>query len=130
MTTLLLVEDDVRIALALRIRLESAGYVVVVAPDAVHAMDRALRHRPDVALLDVGLPGGDGFLVAERLRTSAATAATPIVFVTASKRPELRARAAAVAAFAFVEKPFSAAQMLDTLDGAVASGAPRGLVRR
>ena len=122
MTTLLLVEDDANITLALRIRLKAAGYAVVTAPDAVHAMAQAVRHAPDVIVLDVNLPGGDGFLVAERLRAAAATATTPIVFVTASKKPGLHERASAVGAFALIEKPFSASQLLDTLERAVESG--------
>ena len=122
MTTLLLVEDDASITLALRIRLKAAGYEVVTAPDAVHAMAQAIRHAPGIIVLDVNLPGGDGFLVAERLRATPATANTPIVFVTASKKPGLHDRARSVGAFALIEKPFSAGQLLDTLERAVDAG--------
>lgn len=119
MTTLLLVEDDPRISLALRIRLEHEGYTVHHAPDAVVAMAEAVKHQPDAVVLDINLPGGDGFLVAERLRSNAATAACPLVFITASKLPGLADRARAVGADALIEKPFSAAQLTEALDRAI-----------
>ena len=117
--TLLLVEDDAKITLALGIRLRAAGYTVVTAPDAVHAMAQAVRHTPDAVVLDINLPGGDGFLVAERLRATPATADTPILFVTASKKPGLHERAHAVGAAGLIEKPFSATQLLDALAQAI-----------
>lgn len=120
MKTLLLVEDDANITLALGIRLKAAGYTVVTAPDAVHAMNQAVRHTPDVILLDVNLPGGNGFLVAERLRASPATATTPIVFITASKQPGLHEKAHAVGHATLIEKPFSAAQLLEAIDACLA----------
>jgi len=127
MKTLLLVEDDAKITLALGIRLKAAGYTVVTAPDAVHAMAQAIRHTPDVVVLDINLPGGDGFLVAERLRSTPATAAIPIVFITASKRPGLHERARAIGAVALVEKPFTAAQLFAAIEQATGDSALLGL---
>ena len=122
MKTLLLVEDDAKIALALGIRLKASGYGVVTAPDAFHAMNQAVRHTPDAVVLDVNLPGGDGFLVAERLRSRPETAHTPIVFVTASKAPGLHERARQVGAVALLEKPFSASALLAALEGELTPG--------
>ena len=119
MKTILLVEDDAKISLALGIRLKHTGYEVVTAPDAVHAMAQALKHAPDVVVLDINLPGGDGFLVAERLRSGAATAGTPLIFITASKLPGLAERAAQLGAVALIEKPFSAAQLTEALHRAL-----------
>ena len=119
MKTLLLVEDDAKISLALGIRLRHSGYEVVTAPDAVHAMAQALKHAPDVVVLDINLPGGDGFLVAERLRSGPATATTPLIFITASKLPGLAERAAQLGAIALIEKPFSAAQLTEALSRAI-----------
>jgi len=119
MTSLLLVEDDPKISLALRIRLEHEGYTVHHAPDAITAMGEAVRHRPDAIVLDINLPGGDGFLVAERLRSNPVTADCPLVFITASKLPGLADRARAVGAESLIEKPFSAAQLTDALDQAI-----------
>ena len=122
MKTLLLVEDDTKIALALGIRLKAAGYTVITAPDAVHAMDQAVRHAPDIVVLDINLPGGNGFVVAERLRASPKTATLPIVFVTASKTPGLHERARSVGAVALIEKPFSATDLLEAIERGTADG--------
>jgi len=122
MNTLLLVEDDPKISLALRIRLEHEGYEVHHAPDAISAMGEAVRCRPQAIVLDINLPGGDGFLVAERLRSNPATADCPIVFITASKLPGLADRAREAGADALIEKPFSAAQLTDALDRAIGAG--------
>lgn len=121
MTTLLLVEDDTKITLALGIRLKAAGYTVITSPDAFHAMGQARRYNPDVIVLDINLPGGDGFVVAQRLRSMHMTAATPIIFITASKKPGLQDQAAAIGAVAFLEKPFSAVQLLDAIESASGS---------
>lgn len=115
MKTILLVEDDSRIQMAMGIRLKSMGYEVVSAVDAVYAMDQAVKSRPDVVLLDINLPGGDGFLVAERLRKRLETADIPIIFITASKREEFRVRAAMIGASGFLEKPFDAVQLSDAI---------------
>ena len=122
MKKILLVEDDSKITLALGIRLRHTGYEVVTAPDAIGAMAQALKHAPDVVVLDINLPGGDGFLVAERLRSQSATATVPVIFITASKLPGLVERAKQLGAVAFLEKPFSASQLADALERALGEG--------
>lgn len=122
--TILLIEDDKQITLAIGVRLKSMGYQVESAADAVTAVTKARECEPDVVLLDINLPGGDGFVVAERLRKLMVTAATPIVFITASKAPELHARAVAFGAVAFLEKPFDASQLADAVELALWSSAP------
>ena len=67
MITILVVEDDELVSLALQIRLESLGYAVVVAHDARAATQQALQHRPDLVVTDICMPGGDGFSIAEQL---------------------------------------------------------------
>ena len=116
MKTILIVEDDRRITLALGIRLEAHGYRVVSAPDAVHAMNEAMRESPDVVVLDINLPGGNGLMIAERLMENASTTDLPVIFITASRQPRLRERAAELSAVAFLEKPFSAGDLLDAID--------------
>ena len=122
MKKILLVEDDSKITLALGIRLRHTGYEVVTAPDAIGAMAQALKHAPDVVVLDINLPGGDGFLVAERLRSQSVTATVPVIFITASKLPGLVGRAKQLGAVAFLEKPFSASQLADALESALGEG--------
>ena len=74
---ILVVEDDKKIALALAVRLRAAGYDVIAAPDAVLAMSMALKHRPDLLVLDLLIPGGNGFQVAEWLQDLEAMIVSP-----------------------------------------------------
>jgi CheY-like chemotaxis protein len=62
------------------------------------------------------MPGGDGFVVAERLRSNVDTASIPIIFITALKRPDLRERAQAVGAVALFEKPFESDDLVAAID--------------
>lgn len=116
MNTILIVEDDQRISMALGIRLKAHGYRVISSPDAVNAMNQAIRQAPDVVVLDINLPGGNGLMVAERLMANPATTDIPVIFITASKQLKLRERAAELSAVAFLEKPFSSADLLDAID--------------
>ena len=119
MKTVLIVEDHQRIALALGIRLKSMGYTVVSASDAVTAVGQARKASPDVVVLDIGLPGGDGFVVAERLAQLTETATTPLIFITASKQSGLRERAFELGATSFLEKPFKATELADAIETAL-----------
>ena len=117
--TVLLVEDDKETTFALCIRLKSMGYEIVTAPDAVGAISQARRAQADVAVIDISLPGGDGFLVAERLNALVGSPAIPLIFMTASKKPGLRERAEELGAIAFLEKPFDAKQLVSAIDTAI-----------
>ncbi len=116
MKTVLLVEDDKKLTLAMGMRLKSMGYNVATAADAVCAVAEARKSNPDVVLIDINLPGGDGFVVAGRLQSLIQTAATPIIFITASKQPGLRERANEIGAAGFLEKPFDATQLADAIE--------------
>jgi DNA-binding response OmpR family regulator len=110
MKKILIVEDDQNIAKALALRLKSAGYEVTVAPDAMTGVSAALKIQPDLAVLDISLPAGNGFTVAQKIRELVVTA-TPIIFLTASKQPGLRQQAQDLGA-AFFEKPYDADDLL------------------
>ena len=124
MKTVLLVEDDRKITLAVGVRLKAMGYQLATAADAISAVAQARKHAPDVVLLDINLPGGDGFLVAERLHSLMQTSATPIIFITASKQPGLKTRARELGAAAFLEKPFDATQLADAIEMSLSSALP------
>jgi DNA-binding response OmpR family regulator len=115
MRKILVVEDDKHIALALTVRLQAAGYDVITAPDAVLAVSMALKHRPDLVLLDILMPGGNGFLVAERIHDLEAMLGVPCIFITASKQPGLRDQARRLGAAGFFEKPHDAGELLATI---------------
>ncbi len=119
---ILVVEDDSDINEALCIRLRGAGYDVVSAEDGLHGMLRAVKERPDLLLLDISMPGGDGFSIVERLRDHTDAPAIPVVFLTASKRPELRQKAKDLGAVALLEKPYEASELLATIRETIAGG--------
>lgn len=117
MQKILIIEDDHRIVLALTVRLEREGYEVMFERDARVGVQRAIQGRlkPDLILLDVMLPGGNGMEVAQTLRDNPTTADVPVVFITASREPGLKERAAALEAAGFFEKPYDSSQLLRTV---------------
>jgi len=116
---ILIIEDDKAVQRALAIRLTSAGYQVASAYDAVIAMSMVRSENPDVILLDVSIPGGDGFKVAERIRGIPALVNIPFVFLTGTKKPGYEDRAKEMGAAGFLEKPFDPDALLKTMAAAL-----------
>jgi two-component system, sensor histidine kinase and response regulator len=119
MKTVLLIDDDNVFLLTIGVRLKAMGYTVSTAKDAASAVSVVRKTSPDVIVLDVSLPAGDGFLVAGRLQNLITSAATPIIFVTASEDPGLRERAMKLGAVAFLMKPFDATTLADAIESAL-----------
>jgi CheY-like chemotaxis protein len=117
-----LVDDDNTVLLGTGIRLKSMGYTVYTAKDAVSAVSAVRKNEPDVVVLDISLPAGDGFLVADRLQNMVGSAATPIIFITASENPALRERAMKLGAVGFLKKPFDATSLADAIKSALSPG--------
>lgn len=122
MKTVLLVDDDNTLLLGTGMRLKSMGYTVYTAKDAVSAVGAVVKNNPDVVVLDVSIPAGDGFLVAARIQNLVVSAATPIIFITASENPRLRERAMKLGAAAFLTKPFDATSLADAIETALSTG--------
>jgi two-component system KDP operon response regulator KdpE len=122
MTKILIVEDDKNILKALVIRLRARGYQTATAQDAHTAVVVATAEEPDLVLLDISLPGGNGFEVAARLRETPLLHDVPTVFLTASRRPGLREKAAALGAAAFFEKPYDASDLLSRIEQLAGQG--------
>jgi two-component system OmpR family response regulator len=112
--TVLVVEDDRNIATCLAVRLGAAGYEVHIAHDAAAGVDAAMTFEPDLIILDITLPAGGGFSVAERLRDLSDSPA-PVLFITASRQPGLRERAFDLGAAGFFEKPYDPHLLLATI---------------
>jgi CheY-like chemotaxis protein len=119
MNSVLLVDDDNAVLLGIGVRMKSMGYTVYTAKDAVTAVSTVVRTKPDVVVLDISLPAGDGFMVCKRLQSLVGSAATPIIFMTASDNPALRERAMQWGAVAFLKKPFDATTLADAVEQAV-----------
>ena len=114
----LLIEDDRRITTALHIRLNATGHRVSHAGDLDEAVERIVEERPDVAVLDINLPDGNGLDLAERMRRLRITARMPLILITASRDPDYRERAVELE-IPLIEKPFPAADLLDAIERAV-----------
>jgi len=113
------VEDDRKISLALAVRLKSSGYRVLAAYDAL-----AARHEPDLVILDITMPAGDGLDVAEKIQNRNNTVGTPMIIITASREPGLKERATELGAVAYFEKPFRASNFLAAVRYALREEAP------
>ena len=112
MTTprLLFIEDDQSLREAVTVTLRRAGFEVRAEPDGSPLADVVANFHPDLAILDVRLPGGeDGFALAGRLRTMAEI---PIVFVTAADALDDRLRGFDLGADDYIVKPFAASELL------------------
>src|SRR5262245_20094657 len=113
MKRILLVEDDPDIALSLRNKLErEGGYAVEVVADGASGLARASAEPPELVLLDVNLPGIDGFEVCRRLRKAPATAAVPVIMLTARIDEDDRVRGLDLGADDYITKPFSPKEAL------------------
>ena len=117
----LIVEDNPDAAELLRALLESWGHSVRVARDGVAGVRAASSQVPNVAVVDIGLPGLNGYEVAERLRADAKTRATYLIAITGYGRPEDRARARDAGFDEFIVKPLD----FEALDDAIAVAAQR-----
>ena len=104
MQKILIVEDDADIAAIERDYLELNGYQVEIAPDGDTGLERGLHGRFDLILLDLMLPGTDGFTVCRRLREETDV---PILMVTARREDIDKIRGLGLGADDYIEKPFS-----------------------
>lgn len=109
---ILIIDDDADIRLGLNARLKASGYDTAFAEDGVTALSIARREKPDLILLDIGLPGGDGFVVLKRLKTHTALACTPVIVLTAREAEEYEKRALEGGASAFFQKPADNQELL------------------
>jgi DNA-binding response OmpR family regulator len=111
MTKVLVIDDEAPIRLLCRVNLEAEGMDVVEAGDGPTGLEAAGREQPDVILLDVMMPGLDGWTVAERLLESEDTGHIPIVFLTARADLRDRARGIDLGGLEYVTKPFNPVEL-------------------
>ena len=100
----------------------SAGYEVITAADAIIGTALAVKEQPNLVLLDISIPAGDGFIVAERLQKRSNTIGIPFIFITASKQYGLREKAIRLGAASFFEKPYEIDELLTSIDSAMGVG--------
>jgi len=122
---ILLVEDDPDLHIGLALRLKSVGHAVCSALDGREVLSTVQRERPDVIIMDVGLPGRSGHEVAQDLSTNDETRHIPIIYLTARHELDHRLKAAERGAAAYLVKPTSPEQLFAAIDAAVIAGKMR-----
>ena len=111
MTRVLVIDDEAAIRLLCRVNLEAEGMEVLEASDGPTGLEKARNDEPDVILLDVMMPGLDGWQVAEELIDGETTSAIPIVFLTARAEARDRARGLDLGGIDYVTKPFNPVEL-------------------
>ena len=112
---ILVVDDEASIRLICRVNLDASGFEVLEAEDGETALSLARSEQPDLILLDVMLPGIDGWEVAEQLAAAAETCDIPIVFITARLAAPDVLRSHAVGGVAYIGKPFDPGLLSETV---------------
>jgi two-component system cell cycle response regulator len=123
--TVLVIDDEAPIRLLCRVNLEAEEMTVLEAEDGEDGLEIAQREQPDAILLDVMMPGLDGWGVAERLLRDETTRRIPIVFLTARADIRDRARGLGVGGLDYITKPFNPvdlAALVEDVVGAVERG--------
>jgi two-component system, OmpR family, response regulator ResD len=106
MATILVVDDEPDVVEIVRTRLERDGHYVISAANGPAAVTNAVNRRPDLILLDIMMPGMDGFEVLRQLKGSHHTARIPVILLTARVEYGARARAWEMYAEQYITKPF------------------------
>jgi DNA-binding response OmpR family regulator len=110
--TILIVDDDPDVRLGLHVRLRANHYNVIFAGDGMASIAEARKHMPDLIILDLGLPAGDGFNVMEKLKVNDNLSLIPVIVVSARDPAANRERALKAGAKAFLQKPVDNAKLL------------------
>jgi DNA-binding response OmpR family regulator len=113
----LVIDDEAPIRLLCRVNLEAEGMDVLEASDGPTGLEQARNHTPDVILLDVMMPGLDGWRVAEELLDDPTTEDIPIVFLTARAELRDRARGIDLGGVDYVTKPFNPVELAPLVRG-------------
>ncbi len=116
---ILIVEDDPDVLLSMHVRLRAHHYDTYSAGDAISCMAEARRVEPDLIILDLGLPAGDGFVLMERFSKVPALATVPVVVVSGRDLQTNQKKVAALGGKAFLQKPVSNAQLLAVIRSAL-----------
>jgi DNA-binding response OmpR family regulator len=121
LTKVLVIDDEAPIRLLCRVNLEAEAMDVVEAADGPTGLEAAEQEEPDVVLLDVMMPGLDGWSVAERLLDKESTRNIPIVFLTARADLRDRARGIDLGGLDYVTKPFNPVELAPLVREVVAA---------
>ncbi|TAK74126.1 MAG: response regulator [Gammaproteobacteria bacterium] len=113
---ILIIEDDPDIVKLIACKLESAGFEVIIAPDAILGINAIFNKKPDVILLDLILPAGGGLAVIDSMMQSMHTNRIPIIVTTSIEDEEYKRKVLEKGAAAFIQKPYTISQVLTEIN--------------
>lgn len=118
---ILVADDDLYLLDSLSARLKAEGYQVIAVQDSYQAVDHARTGWPDLLLLDINMPAGDGFTVQDRVGNMTHMRGIPVIYLTGDKSQRVIKLAKAYHAFALLYKPFETSELLSTIADALDS---------
>jgi len=117
--SILIADDSEKLLSALRLQLEAYGFDVRTCTDSYNALAQAKQRPPDVMLLDIRMPAGDGFSVLERMQKQPELCKIPIIYITGEKSSELDLKAEQMGARGVIHKPISVSALLQAIKTAI-----------
>ncbi len=113
---ILVIDDEPEITEIVETFLAEAGYQVAVENSPENAVDKARKFKPDIVLLDIMMPGIDGYNICEELKADSEFAQTPIIFLTGKDRSDDMGRSFRSGGDMFIKKPFSCERLLEIVN--------------
>ena len=114
-STLMLVEDEAEQRNALRLMFEAEGYTVLPAETAERALELLRHEQPDMVVIDVRLPGIDGFALFDQMRIDTRFKSTPFLFITGFNDPASVARVIKLGAVGYITKPYKLETLMEKI---------------
>lgn len=121
---IMIVDDDPELRMALKMRLRANQYETVSACDGYSAIALAQKERPNLIILDLGLPAGNGYSVLKRLQESDALSSIPVIVLTARDPLGNESRSLDAGATAFFQKPVDNNELLEVIRVSLQSASP------
>ncbi len=116
---ILIIDDSADTRLVVSARLKKHGYDTVFAADALQAIAVARQTRPDAIILDLGLPGGNGFIVLQRLKANTMLSSIPVIILTSDESRESEFKGLEAGAAVFLHKPAQEEALIAAVECAV-----------
>jgi len=123
-TKILVIDDSPDFQLFMQTLLPAEHYVLLASSDTLQATGRALRDKPALIILDLILPGGDGWMLLDRFKTNILTKHIPILIVTGQTKPGLEKQSTLKGAAGFFHKPIEKDRFLTTIKALLAAPTP------
>jgi DNA-binding response OmpR family regulator len=116
---ILVIDDEPLVVEVLKIRLEMNDYEVITASDGVEGIESAIREKPDLIILDIIMPGLDGYQVCRKLKEDRKTKAIPVIMLTALGQSAEREKGYSSGAYGYIFKPFDDEELLNSIEKAL-----------